>query len=65
MVERGVNLNNGRSFHRKILIFFADNIGLNNYFCFSKIEGSIIPYVKYSTRINCSKNYKDFSRRIN
>ena len=31
MVERGVNLNNRRSFHRKILILFADNIGLSNY----------------------------------
>ena len=29
--ERRVKLNNRTSFHRKILIAFADNIGLINY----------------------------------
>ena len=31
VVERRVKLNKGMSFHRKILIVFADNIGLINY----------------------------------
>ena len=45
-----MKLKNNQSFHRKILIVFADNIGLINYYkcksiqyehilCFSKIEG--------------------------
>ena len=44
-----MKLNNRTSFHHKILIDFADIIGLINYYkwfsairtCFSKIEGSI------------------------
>ena len=31
IVERRVKLNNKTPFHRKILIAFADNIGLINY----------------------------------
>ena len=49
--ERRVKSNNKTPFYRKILIFFADNIGLirsdlvrfEQILCFSKIEGSIIP----------------------
>ena len=52
IVERKVKSNNKMLLHYKILIFFADNIGLiirsdlvqfEQILCFSKIEGSIIP----------------------
>ena len=50
IVEERMKLNNRTAFHRKILVVFADNIGLSNSYlvqfenilCFSKIEVSTI-----------------------
>ena len=63
--------------HRKILIFFADNIGLTiiidlvrfeQILCFSKIEGSITPEVNrmgVSKVIGWSVNYTwNLSKKI-
>ena len=52
ILERRVKLNNKTPFHRQILTVFANNIELTvrrdlvrlkHFFCFSKIEDSIIP----------------------